>query len=121
MSGPVANARAAWGPDLPDWVLRLAEECEATSQNKVAQRLNRSAALVSGVLRRTYAGDMQAVEEVVRGVYFRATVLCPAQGTISTAVCRDWMRQSYSNGNSEQVRMYKACRACPRSQKGAGQ
>lgn len=111
---------AAWGPEVPDWVQRLAEECDRTSQSKVAARLNRSAALVSTVLRRKYAGDMAAVEEVVRGVYLGGTVACPALGTISTAICRDWMRLagSYSNETSERVRMRRACRACPRFMKG---
>lgn len=107
---------AAWGEAPPDWVLRLAQECDRTSQSKVAARINRSAALVSTVLRRKYAGDMEAVEEVVRGVYLGGTVVCPAQGTISTAVCRDWMRLAlrYSNESSERVSMYRACRRCPR-------
>lgn len=111
---------ASWGEAPPDWVLRLAEECDRTSQSKVAARINRSAALVSTVLRKKYAGDMEAVEEVVRGVYLGGTVLCPALGTISTALCRDWMQlaRSYSNQTSERVRMYRACRACPRFTKG---
>ncbi|QFQ88241.1 hypothetical protein F8A10_12040 [Paracoccus kondratievae] len=116
MSGPVEIARAAWGEDIPEWVERLAEECAATSQNKVARRLNRSAALVSNVLRRKYLGDMAAVEEVVRGVFMFATVQCPAQGEISTAACRDWMRKAgrFVNVNAQRVRMFRACNSCPR-------
>lgn len=119
MTGPVEIARAAWGDELPDWVQRLAEECAATSQTRVAARLGRSAAMVSAVLRCKYQGDMTAVEEIVRGVYFRATVLCPALGEISTAICRDWMSKArtYSNDTSQRVRMYRACRACPRFRK----
>ncbi len=41
----------AWGDTLPDWVRALAEACEASSQNKVAQQLGYSGALVSNVLR----------------------------------------------------------------------
>ncbi len=113
------TVNATWGEAAPDWVIRLAAECDKTSQSKVAAQLNRSPALVSTVLRRKYAGDMAAVEEVVRGVYLGGTVVCPAQGTISTAVCRDWMQlaRSYSNQTSERVRMYRACRACPRLRK----
>lgn len=121
MSGPVEKALAAWGADFPDWVRRLAEECAKTSQSKVAKRLNRSASLVSAVLSCSYKGDMAAVEEVVRGVYFSATIDCPALGEIGTNTCRDWMRlaASFSNINSERVRMYQACRACPRYRKEA--
>lgn len=121
MSAVDSNAVAleAWGGAMPDWVKLLADECSKTSQNKVALRLKRSASLVSNVLRNKYEGDMLAVEEVVRGVYMATTTNCPALGEISTAACRDWMRTSstFSNENSERVRMYRACRSCPRSQK----
>jgi len=119
VSDPLAVARAAWGADLPDWVLRLAEECAQTSQSRVAAHLGRSAALVSNVLRRKYPGDMEAVEDLVRGRYMRATVRCPALGEISTATCRDWiaLSRTYANTNSERVRMCNACRRCPRNRK----
>lgn len=116
MTGPVEKATAAWKGAAPDWVIRLAEECAASSQNRVANRIGRSASLVSAVLSNKYAGDMTAVEEVVRGVYFSATVECPAAGSIAANLCRDWMLKaaSYSNENSERVRMYRACHRCPR-------
>lgn len=119
MTTPVDIASAAWGADLPDWVARLAEECRAASQNKVAARMNRSASLVSAVLRNKYAGDLTAVEEIVRGLFFSKTVECPALGEISSATCRDWMQAAtrFSNINSERVRMYRACRGCPRMKK----
>lgn len=109
-------ARDAWGKDIPDWIVVLAEACGESSQNKVAQKLNRSASLVSGVLRNTYRGNMEAVEDVVRGVFMASAIACPAMGEISTAACRDWMRlaHSFSNENSQRVRMYRACRSCPR-------
>jgi len=121
MSDPVVIARAAWGDAIPDWVVRLAEECRSTSQNKVAARMNRSAALVSNVIRAKYTGDMAAVEDLVRGLFFAATVRCPALGEISTASCRDWMRSAsrFSNINSERVRMFRACNRCPRMKKDA--
>lgn len=116
MSDPVTIARGAWGEAIPDWVLRLAEECAASSQSKVAARLGRSAALVSNVLRAKYPGDMAAVEDMVRGRFMARTVTCPALGEISSATCRDWMglARTYGNETSERVRMYRACRTCPR-------
>lgn len=119
MSGPLDIARASWGDQMPGWVERLAVECAASSQNRVAARLNRSASLVSAVLRNKYRGDMAAVEEAVRGTLERTAVACPARGTISWTLCRDWQRQSqvWSNVNSERQRMYRACNACPRNRK----
>lgn len=116
MSGPVETAREHWGAEMPDWVALLAAQCAETSQNKVAKRMNRSAALVSAVLRNCYQGDMSAVEEVVRGVFELATVACPAQGELQTNICRDWqlLARKFSNENSERSRMYRACNRCPR-------
>lgn len=115
MSGPVAKARAAWGAAIPDWVEGLARECETTSQNKVALRMNRSASLVSAVLGRSYKGSLDAVEEVYRGVFEKAVIDCPALGTIPSNDCRDWQLKAlrFLNINSERVRMYRACHACP--------
>lgn len=120
-STPVEIARAAWGAAVPDWVLRLAEECAGSSQNKVAAKLGRSASLVSAVLRHKYQGDMEAVEDVVRDRFMRISVHCPALQEIPTAVCRDWMAAArlFSNENSEARRMYRACRSCPRFKAGA--
>jgi hypothetical protein len=119
MSAPVEVARQAWGDAIPDWVLRLAEECTAASQTKVAARLGRSGALVSTVLRNKYQGDLAAVEDLVRGTFMQAKLNCPARGQISTAVCRDWMvlARTYSSETSERVRMRIACNRCPRMAK----
>jgi hypothetical protein len=51
MTAPLDVARNAWGEALPDWVEALALECGLSSQNKVAVRLGRSAAMISLILR----------------------------------------------------------------------
>ena len=116
MMGPVEKARAAWGDEMPDWVLGLATACASTSQSKVATRMNRSASLVSAVLANSYKGSLEAVEEVYRGVFELAVVECPALGTLPTNECRDWQAKAsrFVNVNSQRVRMYRACHACPR-------
>lgn len=106
------QARAAWG-ELPDWVEVLAVRVDATSQNRVAQDLRRSASLVSCVLSRTYRGSYAAAEATVRGVYMAGTVECPQLGTIPSNLCRDFQRRPYANVGGESVRMFRACRRCP--------
>ena len=117
MIGPLAIARASWGTDLPDWIARLASECEATSQSAVAKRLGRSASLISTVLRSKYPGDMAAVEDIVRGALMSATVSCPVRGDMPTHVCRSWREKSkrFAGNNAERVTMYRACNRCPRN------
>jgi hypothetical protein len=112
---PTRRAQAAWGETLPDWVAVLAAQCEATSQARVAARLNRSASLVSNVLTNRYPGNMDAVEEVVRGVFMAQSVACPALGEIATSTCQDWRRQSHrlSTHNAQRVAMFRACNRCP--------
>jgi hypothetical protein len=116
MSGPVHIAKTAWGDDLPDWVLALAEACAGSSQNRVAEELGRSASLVSNVLRRKYPGNMEAIEERVRGVYMATVIECPALGSLSTDQCQVWRgRARHLEGhNTRRVRMFRACRRCPR-------
>ena len=113
---PLDIAREHWGEDLPDWVQALADACTETSQNKVAVRLGRSAALVSTVLRKRYAGNMTAVEQLVRGVFMAETVECPALGTLPMHECNGWRdkARSFANTNALRVRMWRACRTCPR-------
>jgi hypothetical protein len=119
MNGPLDIARAAWGPDMPDWIAELAAACAETSQNQVARRLDRSPSLVSNVLRRKYTGDMDAVEQRVRGVLMRSVVECPQLGTIPVQVCQDWRARSrrFSGHNAQRAQMFRACRNCPRNQK----
>lgn len=119
MTGPVEIAREAWGDDMPDWILRLAEACTETSQNQVAKRLDRSASLVSNVLRRKYTGDMAAVEDRVRGLLMRSVVECPELGLMPSQACQDWRAKSrkFAATNALRARMFRACRSCPRNRK----
>lgn len=116
MTAPVETARDHWGEGLPDWVAALAEACQRSSQTRVAALIDRSPAVVSQVLRRKYPGDMVALEDLVRGALMAGTVACPALGTLPLNECRGWMAKarSFGNTNALRVRMYRACRACPR-------
>ena len=115
MSAPVEIARAHWPDGVPDWVMVLAQACAETSQRQVAARLDRSPALISQVLRAKYPGDMDAIEEAVRGAWMNASVQCPALGTIPADECQAWRRKArrFVNVNALRVSMYRACARCP--------
>jgi hypothetical protein len=121
MSGPLTTIREAWGQDAPDWVVRLAEECAASSQRRIAVKLSRSGALVNQVLKNKYNGDLKAVEDCVRGVFMNGTTDCPALGAIPSNECHDWRKKSrdFGNANMLRVRMFRACNHCPRNTKEA--
>lgn len=114
-SGPVLTAREAWGDALPEWVLGLAQQCAASSQNKVAKKLGYSAAVVSTVLRNSYQGSMDAVRDRYLGVYEASVTSCPALGTIGLHVCQNWRGKArhLNPANAMNVKMFRACNRCP--------
>ena len=117
----VEKAKDAWGDDCPDWVLVLAEACDSSSQSKVGARLGfRSGAALSAVLANNYKADTTSIEKKVRGELMAATVMCPATGEISLAVCLD--NQEHAKGGNRtsafRARMVMACRKCPISRFG---
>lgn len=115
----VEKARLAWGADVPSWVIRLAEACMASSQNKVAQRLGVSASLVSTVLANKYAGDMDRVADLCRGEFERQMVRCPVLGDIAPGACHRWQKKAdrLRTANNQNARMFRACHACPKFRK----
>ena len=114
---PVDVAREHWGDPLPDWIEALARECAAASQRAVGERLNRSPSLISRVLRRSYPGDLAAVEEAVRGAFMGSAVDCPTLGWLPTNECQLWRKRStqFASVNPTWVRMNRACNRCPRN------
>jgi hypothetical protein len=119
MSRARTTALQHWGEDAPPWVLALADACDLSSQNAVARRLGRSASLISTVLRKKYPGDMNAVEERVRGAFMNETVACPAIGAMPMHECQDWQVLSRGDpgANPERRRMLRACNRCPRNRR----
>lgn len=115
----VAKARAAWGDDVPSWVLSLAAACMSSSQNRVAQRLGVSASLVSSVIGNKYPGDVARIAELCRGEFERQTIACPVLGYIAPLVCRQWQAKAVRlrTGNNQNARMFRACRGCARYRK----
>ncbi|MEM8553999.1 MAG: hypothetical protein AAGF71_04130 [Pseudomonadota bacterium] len=118
-STAVADARAAWGDDCPDWVMALAQECERTSQTAVGRQLGRSPSLVSQTLRKRYAGDMGEVERRVRAILMPDERVCPVAGRISSATCQAWRdrAENFQPTNTTNVRMARACRTCVHNRK----
>lgn len=117
LQSPLETVRLAWGENAPDWIVVLAGECGRTSQAAVAKRLDRSGAVVSQVLRNTYAAGLDRIEERVRGVLMAGQVTCPGLGEIPLQACQDWREKSrtFAIGNPTRVRMFHACARCPRN------
>lgn len=120
-----ANMRESWGDDAPDWVVVLAEVCDATSQNSAAKKIGYSGAAVSNVLRKRYGinghgGDLGAIQQAVEGALMAATIECPELSETPRHDCLAWQRKSKNlkTHSALSIRMYRACRACPYSRTG---
>lgn len=118
MSARIETAREGWGACLPDWIEALVAACDESSQNKVAARLGLSGPTVSQVIRNTYAGDVPRIEARVRDVFLADTVNCPALGVIGSEGCLKWRDRSIQLSSAAPliVRMFNACKRCPRNQ-----
>lgn len=112
-------AKTAWGEAAPDWILTLAAQCDMTNQRRAAERIGYSAGLVSSVLRASYKGNMQSVEQAVRGAWMGSLVTCPVMGSIASDACLEWRRKArkFAPSNPHRVRMHRACNVCHRNQK----
>ncbi|MEM7507660.1 MAG: hypothetical protein AAF415_13035 [Pseudomonadota bacterium] len=99
-----------------DWIAILRAECEGTSQARVAKRCGYTPGVISQVLKGTYRGNLSRVETAVRRVLMEGEVNCPELGGIDGETCTVWQKAAlkYANTNPRRVRMFRACRACPR-------
>jgi hypothetical protein len=114
---PLDVARAAWGESIPDWVTVLARACTERSQAAVARDLNRSGAVISQVLRKSYPAGTTLIEERVRGEFMAGQVDCPALGPLSMMACQDWREKSrtFVLAGPRRAQMFRACNRCPRN------
>ncbi len=115
----VNTATAAWGDGdasrIPDWVLSLAEACDAATRSEIARRLNYSPSVISQLLNGTYNGDLDRVAGVIRGALMAETVQCPVCDEIRRDVCLDHQKKSVPPlASAMRARLYRACRSgCP--------
>jgi hypothetical protein len=106
------KALAAWG-DTPDWVRRLAEECDRTSLRRTAARIGVSPAYVSIALNRRRA-ELGFVQARAERALPAGGLACPVLGEISGADCAREQAAPFSSANPVRVRLYSACRGgCP--------
>lgn len=109
-----SQASVAWGDDLPDWVLLMAQACDRSSQAAVAKRLGVSSAMVNQALKRTYTGAYTTLEARVRGELMGKTHLCPVLGEITTRQCLDEQARKFQPTNPQRIQVWRACNGgCP--------
>lgn len=116
-----ARARAKWNGLPPDWIVVLAEECDLTSQRRVAARLQIDAGIVNRLISNSYGASVAKFEQIVRGVLMAKEVDCPVLGAIASDRCirEQGLKKTYAN--PLRPRIYDACRSgCKNSRLGVG-
>ncbi len=109
----IDKAQKAWGACAPAWISTLAEECDGSSQRKVARELGVSAALLSSVLGNKYPGNLARVEEAVKLRFMRDEVDCPVLGKTSKGKCLEHQARGFSTASPLHLRLFRACPDCP--------
>jgi hypothetical protein len=115
----MTRALQFWGDTPPDWIVALAGACDQSSQAHIGRELDISPARVNQVLGRSYKGRMDRVEQLVRGQYMKATVMCPVLGEISTRDCQENQQRNvkFRATNPLRVALRKNCPICPNREK----
>ncbi|MCB1537347.1 MAG: transcriptional regulator [Rhodoblastus sp.] len=109
----MANARAGWGEALPDWIVELAAQCDASTASAVAQRVGYSVSAISSAIRGTYKGDLGKIEQKVRGALMGEIVQCPVLDEITKDRCLAEQGKKHLGSSSTRAKLYRACRTCP--------
>ena len=79
----IETAKQHWGENMPDWIEVLASEADKSSQNKIAQKIGKSSAAISQVLKNIYPGTIENVEAAVRANLMNGSHECPVFGTLT--------------------------------------
>lgn len=104
-----------WGGAAPEWVLVLADMCDAKSQAVVARSLGVSATMINQALRNSYAGRLDKLEQRVRGTFMNESLNCPVLGEITKRRCIDEQTRPFAPSNCLRIELRHACPRCPNS------
>lgn len=113
----VAKATAAWG-EPPDWILVLAEEASRSTAKAVAERLGYSTSVVTTAIVRAYRGNMERLEQLVRGAFMSLKVDCPVLGELARDRCLQEQAEPFRASSAMRAQLFHACTIpgrCPHS------
>lgn len=110
----VSNAHVT----LPEWLVELASVADREGLAGAGRRIGYSASAVSTVLANKYAGDIDRVEQMVRGALMAVTVECPVLGEIGRDRCLSEQKEPFRATSRHRAQLYHACRGgCPHARK----
>jgi len=113
----LALAEDAYGDNLPDWIAALARLASETSAVAAAKRIGYSNTVLTLLFRGAYSGDLEKLEQKVRGALMGVEVVCPILGEIGADRCLDEQRMKHVGTSAIRTALFHACRSgdCPHS------
>ena len=117
------KAAEAWsdlstGSGVPDWIAELALVADTEGLAGAERRIGYSRSAISTVLNRKYAGDIDRVEQMVRGALMAMTVECPVLGEIGRDRCLSEQHEPFRATSAFRAQLYHACRnGCPHARR----
>ena len=108
------------GPGDVDWLIELAALADKIGLARAGQKLGYSAATVSQVLSGNYRGDLDRVEQCVRGALMGSIVRCPVLGEIGRDRCLDEQKQPFRATSAMRAQLFHACKSCPHARRQGG-
>lgn len=115
-----SNNRPEAKPLPADALAALQLACKQSNQADVARRMKVSDGTISNALRGRYIGNVDRLAERIRGELLNSEVQCPVLGSINARVCQDEREKPFAAISSHRVRLFRACRTCPRNPKAEG-
>lgn len=116
------KAKAAWGNEVPDWVICLADASDKSSMSAISRKIGLSVTVISQGINNKYGadgkGNIQTLISAVETHLMSAEIFCPAIGeSILRADCEMWQKSAINAGGSNPARhmMAQQCRRCPNS------
>lgn len=105
---------SAWGDNPPEFVRVLANVVEQEGSNAAAaRRLGINRASVSTLLANKYPACTAKMAKAI--MEWAALVECPILGPITGEQCQTEREKPFIGSNPTRIRLYRACRSCPRN------
>jgi len=109
---------SAWGAEPPEFIRVLARLVEQQgSRHAAAERIGVNRATVSTLLANKYPASTGRMEKAI--MTWASFVDCPVLGEITGEQCQKERTKPFIGSNPTRIRLYRACRACPRNPEAA--
>lgn len=105
---------SAWGASPPEFIQVLAGlVLQVGSKHAAAEKIGVNRATVSTLLANKYPANTGRMEKAIMA--WASSANCPVLGEITGQQCQSERNKPFSSSNPTRIRLYRACRSCPRN------